>query len=266
MSHTSNPYVSIVLPTYNQGDYLPTALESIFNQTWQDFELIVVNDGSTDHTAKVLADYQQRHDFQVIHKTNGKLPRALNTGFEQVRGKYLTWTSSDNIMLPTMLETLVRALDNHPEVGFVYADWEVIDEVDQLVGTVHTLEHDPYLLMRLNYINACFLYRHDCQEKIGLYNPEYILAEDWEYWWRISRTFKLMRVPQVLYQYRVHNGSLTSVAVLTEKQGRSTGYQKLLADFRRHPVGWYLSRLKFEWLKLRMGQDPKLYLQPHLKG
>ncbi len=266
MASTATPYVSVVLPTYNQAGYLPAALDGVFNQTWQDFELIVVNDGSTDNTADVLAEYQQRYDFKVIHKQNGKLPRALNTGFEQVCGKYLTWTSSDNIMLPAMLETLVGALDENPDVGFVYADWEVIDEDDELVGTVRTLEHDLHLLMRVNYVNACFMYRRACQQKVGLYDPDYILAEDWEYWWRIARSFKLMRVPRILYQYRVHSTSLTSLEVLTEKQGRSVGYQKLLADFRSKPLDWYLSRLKYEWLKLRLGQDPQLYLQPHLKG
>jgi glycosyltransferase involved in cell wall biosynthesis len=260
------PYVSVILPTYNQADYLPAALDSIFQQTWRDFELIVVNDGSTDNTADVLADYQERYSFTVIHKQNGKLPRALNTGFEQARGKYLTWTSSDNIMLPCMLESLVQALDDNPAVGFVYADWEVIDENDELLATVRTLDHDRHLLMRINYVNACFMYRHTCQDTVGLYDPEYILAEDWEYWWRISRSFELLHIPRVLYQYRVHSGSLTSTAVLTAKRGISVGYQKLLQDFRSKPLDWYISRLKVAWMRLKLGQDPQRYLQPHLEG
>jgi len=98
--------VSVVLPVYNQAGYLPAALDSVFAQTYLHYELIVVDDGSTDATPQVLADYQQRHAFTVIRQANQRLPRALNTGFAAARGEYLTWTSSDNVMLPDMLAVL----------------------------------------------------------------------------------------------------------------------------------------------------------------
>jgi glycosyltransferase involved in cell wall biosynthesis len=260
------PLVSVVLPTYNQAEYLPQALDSVLNQTWRDYELIVVNDGSTDDTPRILDECQQRHSFTVIHQENQKLPRALNTGFRLARGQYLTWTSSDNVMLPHMLEVLVDALDRHPQVGLVYADWEVIDEQDIVIGAVQTLDFDRYLLMRTNYINACFLYRRACQDAVGLYDPEYIHAEDWEYWLRISRTFDMMHVPQTLYQYRVHGSSLTEMDVLTQADGQSIGYRKLAAEFRAHPLAWYFSKLKWEWLRLKLGQCPRSHLRPYAKG
>lgn len=251
-----SPRLSIVLPTYNQAHFLPRALDSVLNQTFHDYELIVVNDGSTDDTSHVLNEYQQRYGFTVVHQVNQKLPGALNTGFRRARGQYLTWTSSDNIMLPNMLQVLVDALDRHPEIGLVYADWEVIDEQDVVVGVVQTLDFDRFLLMRIDYINACFLYRRACQDKVGLYDPEYIHAEDWEYWLRIARHFKMMRVPQVLYQYRVHRSSLTQTEVLTQAEGRSIGYRKLAADFHAHPLAWYYSKLKWEWLRFKLGRVP----------
>jgi glycosyltransferase involved in cell wall biosynthesis len=263
---SDSPQVSVVLPTYNQAEYLPQALDSVLNQNWRDYELIVVNDGSTDDTPRILDEYQQRYGFNVIHQENQKLPRALNTGFRQARGQYLTWTSSDNVMLPHTLEVLVDALDSHPQVGLVYADWEVIDEHDAVIGAVQTFDFDRYLLMRVNYINACFLYRRACQDAVGLYDPEYIHAEDWEYWVRISRSFEMMRVPQVLYQYRVHSSSLTETDVLTQAEGRSIGYRKLAASFHARPWAWYFSKLKWEWLRLKFGQDPRLYLQPYARG
>jgi hypothetical protein len=76
----------------------------------------------------------------------------------------------------------------------------------------------------------------------------------------------MMRVPQVLYQYRVHNRSLTEVKVLTQAEGHSKGYRKLAADFRARPWAWYFSKLKWEWLRLKLGQDPRLYLRPYAKG
>jgi glycosyltransferase involved in cell wall biosynthesis len=256
----------VVLPTYNQSGYLPMALDGVLHQTWRDWELIVVNDGSTDDTRRVLDLYQQRHHFTVIHQENQKLPSALNTGFRQARGQYLTWTSSDNVMLPRMLETLVDALDRHPEVGLVYADWEVIDECGAVIGDVRTLDYDRYLLMRTNYINACFLYRRECQDLLGLYDPEYLYEEDWEYWWRIAQSFKMMRVPQMLYQYRVHGGSLSTMEVLGTARAQSVRRSKLASLFRSRPWTWYYSKLKWEWLRLRLGQDPRLRLEPYAKG
>jgi glycosyltransferase involved in cell wall biosynthesis len=242
------PLVSIILPTYNQANYLPATLDSICRQTYHNFELIVVNDGSTDRTPQVLEEYHLSCPYRIIHQQNKKLPGALNTGFTEAHGQYLTWTSSDNILLPNMLAVLVEALNKNPEIGLVYADWETIDQNGNFCSVVHTLDYDPYILMRKNFVNACFLYRRECQEKVGLYNPEYIYAEDWEYWYRISRKFKMCRVPEVLYQYRIHQDSMTSTGVLTQKRGKSTGYLKLYKDFRSNPFRWYYSKLKWELL------------------
>jgi len=258
---TSTPKISVVLPTYNQASYLPQAIESVFWQTNQDFELIVVNDGSTDDTVRILDEYQERNNFMVIHQNNQKLPHALNRGFQRARGEYLTLTSSDNVMLPTMLEDLAGTLDRYPDVGLVYADWQVLDENNEVIGQVHTFEFDRHLLMRVNYINACFMYRKSCQEKVGVYDPQYIHAEDWEYWWRISKYFLMMRVPRILYQYRVHGSSLTQIKVISDARGISEGYQKLSAEFHSHPLIWYFSKLKWEFLRFRLGQDPQGYIQ-----
>lgn len=260
-----SPRVSVVLPTYNQAEYLPRALDSILDQTWRDYELVVVNDGSTDDTPRILEEYHRRHNFTIVSQENQKLPRALNAGFRRAQGEYLTWTSSDNMMLPQMLEVLVDALDRNPQVGLAYADWEVIDESDAVIGVVRTLDFDRHLLMRANYVNACFLYRRTCQDTVGLYDPEYIHAEDWEYWFRIARSFKMMRVPQVLYQYRVHGDSLTVGKVLTQAGGHSMGYRRLADQFRASPWDWYISKLKWEWLRLMQRQDPRLSLQPSTK-
>ena len=261
-SETGTPRVSVVLPTYNQARFLPQALDSILKQTWRDYELIVVNDGSTDETPQILNAYQERHGFTVVHQENQKLPRALNNGFRRARGEYLTWTASDNVLLPNMLEVLVDALANNPHVGLVYADWEVIDEEGEPVGVTRTFDFDRHLLMRINYINACFLYRRACQNAVGLYDPDFIYAEDWEYWWRISGSFEIKRVPEVLYQYRIHGSSLTMTHVLTQAGGHSEGYRRLHARFRSNPWAWRFSKLKWEWLRLRLGQDPRLVLLP----
>jgi glycosyltransferase involved in cell wall biosynthesis len=231
------------------------------NQTWSDYELIIVNDGSTDETKNILKRYRQRYDFQVVHQENLKLPRALNTGFGLARGEYLTWTSSDNVMLPNMLQVLADALDQNPQVGLVYADWEVINERGETQGVVRTLDYDRHLLLKMNYINACFLYRRSCQDKVGFYDPAFLYAEDWEYWLRISRYYKMMRVPQELYQFRVHSKSLTTTQVLSHSKDSFERYQKLIKHFKIRPWTRLYAKLKWEILRLKLGRDPSPALE-----
>jgi len=241
--------VSIVLPVYNQAYYLSAAMDGVFAQTYGNFELIVVNDGSTDTTAAVLADYQRRHSFTVIEQKNQGLPRALNAGFAHARGHYLTWISSDNIMLPEMLAVLVDALNKDPSLGLVYADRYLMDEEGRTLGRFNTPNYDPYLLLHVNLVHCCFLYRRECMERVGGYDPQFIYGEDWEYWIRISQYYRMKRVPQALYHYRLHSNSMTSE--LVRGTAHNMGYAQFAARMRRRMLmRWYIGKLKWWWLRL----------------
>jgi len=246
--------VSIVMPTYNQADYLPAALESIEAQTFCDFELIVVNDGSTDHTPQVLEELRSRMRFLLIEQANKGLPLALNAGFAQARGRYLTWTSSDNIMLPDMLKVLVKELDSDNSVGVVYTDWYFIDEKGNTTSLFRTLDYNRFLLLYNNIVHCSFLFRRECMEKVGLYDPELIYGEDWEYWIRLSRFYKMKRVPQPLYKYRLHRNTMTSDIV--QGKVRETGYDKFSLRLRRQsPLAWYYARIKWRAVSWLSGRD-----------
>ncbi len=241
------PLVSVVLPVYNQASYLPVALDSIFAQVYPNYELIVVNDGSTDGTAEVLAEYHRHHVFTVITQDNQGLPRALNAGFERARGDYLTWTSSDNAMLPEMLATLVQALEADRGVGLVYADRYLIDDDGNELGRLDLPDYDRYLLLHANLVHCCFLYRRECMERVGLFDPEFIYGEDWEYWIRISESYAMKRVPKPLYRYRLHRSSMTSD--LVRGTARSMAYAEFVRRIRRRmPVRWLIGKLKWRWL------------------
>ncbi len=245
----SSSLISIVLPVYNQADYLPAALDSVFAQTYPHYELIVVDDGSTDATPEVLSRYQERHAFTVIRQDNQGLPRALNAGFAHAHGDYLTWTSSDNIMLPQMLEVLAGALDADPSVGLVYADRYLIDEEGNDLGRFDLPDYDPYLLLHTNLVHCCFLYRRECMERIGGYNPDFIYAEDWEYWIRISQYYRMKRIPQALYRYRLHASSMTSE--LVRGRARHLAYEEFARRIRRRmPLRWVIGKLKWRWLRM----------------
>jgi glycosyltransferase involved in cell wall biosynthesis len=258
MSHK----VSIVLPSYNQAHYLPSALDSIFTQTYQNFELIVVNDGSTDHTAEVLAEYKNKYPFRVVNQENQKLPRALNTGFAQTSGEYLTWTSSDNILLPEMLSILVGALEKYPKIGLVYADRYLMDENAQDIMRLNTPEYDPYLLLHVNLVQCCFLYRRECHDKVGGYDPTFIYGEDWDYWIRISKYFPMKHIDSVPYRYRLHMKSLTSELALGKIKGM--GFLEFSARIRqRMPVRWSIGKIKWRLFRLLNKHHPAVFEFDH---
>lgn len=206
----AQPLVSIVLPTYNGAKYLAEAIDSCLAQTYPAWELIIVDDCSTDTTSAVLAQYAGRDQrIRVIrHEVNRKVPGALNTGHAAARGSYLTWTSDDNRFLPGAIEEMAGFLQEHPGVGMVVADSVMIDENGDYVR-----DYPAQPASRLAYINAlgpCFMYRRSVYESIGSYDPELFLAEDYDYWLRIYRQFEIARLNKVLYEFRWHDQSLTN--------------------------------------------------------
>lgn len=147
----------------------------------------------------------------------------------------------------------------------VYSDWELIDNGGHSLGLVRTLDYDPHLLMRTNYINASLMYRRECQDHVGLYDERYLHVEDWEYWLRIAREFPMLRVPEVLYQYRVHEGTLTERKVVVSED-LTKGQRRLARLLMSRRMSWMISKLKWELLRWRMAGDPRRKIQPNIWG
>lgn len=208
------PKISIVLPVYNGERYLRESLDSILAQTMTDFELIAVDDCSTDATSVILAEYAVRDSrIRIIRNgENQKLPRSLNIGFAEARGEYLTWTSDDNVYLPEAFVRMADYLDRFPDTMMVNASVDMMDEE----GNVEHSEGDRFdaeflLSFYENRIGACFLYRRTVLEEIGGYDPEMFLIEDHEYWLRIMLQYgRIGHIKEVLYHYRQHAKSLTA--------------------------------------------------------
>jgi glycosyltransferase involved in cell wall biosynthesis len=212
------PLISIVLPTYNGSRYLREAVDSCLAQTYQNWELILVDDCSTDATPQIIAEYasRDRRIRSIRHVVNKKLPEALNTGHAAARGEYLTWTSDDNRFLPNALEEMTCFLQAHPEIALVYADSRIIDETGTFVEIYPARPASS--LAYLNAVGPCFLYRKRVYEIVGRYDAELYLAEDYDYWLRVYREFEIAPITQVLYEYRRHSHSLTSTALETSLQ------------------------------------------------
>ena len=206
----SSPLVTIVLPVYNGSHYLGESIQSCLAQTYGDWELVIVDDASTDDTPARIADYIRRDKRirSIRQEINRKLPAALNTGFRNSRGAYLTWISDDNAFRPEAIAEMVRFLERRPDVDLVYADYTQIDENGVPLRRVAV--ETPQGLPLNNWVGACFLYRRAVHERLGGYAENLFLAEDYDFWLRAAAHLKLEPVHEDLYLYRIHNASLTS--------------------------------------------------------
>lgn len=201
--------VSIVLPVYNGEEHISEAIESILLQTYKNWELIIVNDCSTDSTLDICEDYGKRDKRIVVvsNNENKKLPKSLNVGFERASGDYYTWTSDDNMYKPSALKKMVDRLQHDSTLAMVYCDYTEIDENGKKRSGVSLLE--PQFLVTGNVCGACFMYTSEVAKKVGDYDANLFLAEDYDYWMRILQKGKIAHIKEDLYYYRIHKGSLT---------------------------------------------------------
>lgn len=204
------PKVSIVLPTYSRADLLPGAIDSVLAQTFTDWELIIVDDCSSDETPEVIARYESLDPRirSIRNDPNKKLPASLNVGMDAAAGSYLTWTSDDNFYRPHALQRMVEELDADPELGVVYADCMLIDDELHELGIAEVAE--PEVLLLWNCVRGCFMYRREVHEALSGYDVNRFLVEDWDFWLRASIQFKLKPIREDLYLYRMHDRSLTA--------------------------------------------------------
>ena len=203
--------VSVVVPVYNGMPYLEALMESLFRQTIKNFEIIVVNDGSTDGTGAYLDGLKNDKIFiKVIHQENRKLPGALNRGFSESKGRRLTWVSADCACRPDMLERLSSALEAFPQAGMAYSPFFFVDYSGKIMGKIEMQRLVTRELLIRNPGNASFMYTRDAMEKTGIYDERLVGVEDWYYWLRMSTIFPFVYIPECLYYYRLHASSMQS--------------------------------------------------------
>ncbi len=250
--------VSIVLPVYNGEDYVALSIESVLEQTYSDFELIIIDDGSTDTTPQIVDAYAQRDSrIKVVHQKNIRLPKTLSKGFRMAQGEFFTWTSADNIMHENFLERFVNDLENAPSVGMIWGNMRLIDENGCPIRDNEWYANSEYpeevmfpksiLCLNVvanNYIGAAFMYRATCAHIVLDYSAFKFCTEDYDYWMKINELCVLRHTSfdDALYSYRFHSNSLTS----KDKELKITENRyklMLLDDFRRDyllkPLIWY---------------------------
>jgi glycosyltransferase involved in cell wall biosynthesis len=216
MARTKNkPTVSIIVPTYNRGQLIARSVKSVLNQTYRDFELIIVDDASTDNTEEVVSSFNDKRIRYIRHEENRGEAAARNTGIKAARCNYIAYQDSDDEWFPEKLAKQMELLkDASPEVGVIYTGfWKTENHrktyipfswVNQKNGDIHKE------LLKGNFIGSpVVLIKKDCFNRVGLFDERLCNLVDWEMWLRISKQyhFRCVDEPLVIAHYDSANVS-----------------------------------------------------------
>lgn len=206
------PKVSVVIPAYNSMKYLPDTLKSVWHQTYTDFEVILVNDGSSDNI-KEWASQIKDSRFKFISQPNQGASAARNAGILASTGEYIALLDADDLWAPTKLETHVLCLDNHPEVGLVCSWTAMMNAQGQPTGRLlkPAADGNVYSKILVQNIVDCpsAVIRRSCFDKIGLFDTSIRYNEDWEMWIRIAAAYNFSVIQEPLVYYRQHPNNVS---------------------------------------------------------
>lgn len=238
------PLVSVVIPAYNAEAYIAEAIESVLNQTYPNFELIIIDDKSPDQTLMIAKSYESKDSrVKVIeNEKNVGVGGNRNRGIAEAGGEYICWLDSDDISLPDRVEKQVEYLENHPAVGVVGGFITFFDE-NGVKATRRYAENDKELRAKVFRYNPvaqpASMVRKKCYEIVGLFNPELRVDEDLEMLFRIGEKFEFANLQQVVLKYRQSDTSLTAANLrkmelgalsLRKKYKKSRAYRYTLLD------------------------------------
>ncbi len=230
-----NPKVTVLMSIYNGEKYLHQAINSILNQTFKDFEFLIINDGSTDGTAEILQSY---NDFRIRIINNEKnigLTKSLNKGLKLAKGDYIARMDADDISLPERFERQVEFLNKNKKMGLVGTFWYTIDENGQEIDiskptnsiyAVHFMCHGTSMI------------RKRCLDKIGFYREVFEFAQDYDLWLRIADKYEIKNIKEPLYKLRIRDDSISlkkktqqnlyaSLAIKMAKERKKYGRDRL---------------------------------------
>jgi glycosyltransferase involved in cell wall biosynthesis len=225
------PKVSLIMTVYNRERYLEEAITSVLAQTYPHYELILWNDGSSDHSGEIAARFANQDPrieyFQAEHQGRNASLRAAH---RQAKGTYLGWIDSDDRLTPATLAATVAYLDNEPEVGMVYTDHQIIDAQGNLQGYGHRCRI-PYSKDRMlvDFMTFHFrLIRRDCfKQAVGI-NPSFEAAIDFDLCLRLAEVTTITHLQVPLYEYRVHPQSMSSQGRYRQVQSAKAAVEQAL--------------------------------------
>ncbi|MCX5874078.1 MAG: glycosyltransferase [Deltaproteobacteria bacterium] len=203
----SNPQITVLMSVFNGSDYLPVAVESILNQSFTDFEFLIIDDGSSEPVIDDILSYGDDR-IRTIRQENMGLTKSLNTGISLARGEYVARMDADDISLPDRLKNQFKVISRSKRLDLVGTFFEIIDEKGNLVQKKELIIDPVYRLWRLqfhnNYGHGSMVFRKSSIIKVGMYDSRLRFAQDFDLWSRISKKDNTHIIPEFLYGYRMN--------------------------------------------------------------
>jgi glycosyltransferase involved in cell wall biosynthesis len=224
-SNTTNPKVSVVMPVYNAEKFLRESLDSILRQTFEDFEVIIINDGSTDDSKSIINEYQKRDDRIIVHhQKNHGVVYTANRAIQMAKGEYIARMDADDVSFPDRFLQEVEILDRHPKTVLVCSSFEVFDSNGEFryrdLVPPNTEDIKRALYLRNPIANGSTMVRKKALEEAGLFDE--VFAEDFHMWMKLINKGDFEGTGTVLYRWRMNpNGLTLSNNSLSIHQGKN---------------------------------------------
>jgi len=260
---SQQPLVSVVIATYNMAQYLPQAIDSILRQTWPNLEVIVVDDGSKDNTAAVLATYDSNPRVRYVCTENQGQPKAKNCGIKLTSGDFIAFCDADDLWEPYKLEVQMP-LFTHSRIGIVYSEVSNIDEQNQRYEKApayvrHSGKVTDQLLIRNFVPFGTAIIRRECIEKCGIFDEQFRMGIDWDLWLRYSLYWEFAYSPMRTYIYREWSGQMS-----TNYRGRYDFAIRILSNFiEKHRTMLNSRAVRSAWADMYISQANAIATNEH---
>ena len=205
--------LSVIMPVYNGAKYLKEAIESILSQSYTNFEFIIINDGSTDHSEEIILSFDDSRIVYVKNPENYRLIKTLNLGFSLAKGRYIARMDADDISHPYRLQKQVQFLELNKDYGLIGSGVNLLNGEYKSQLLYHT-DHESLkfaLAFYCPFIHPSVMIRKDVHDGMNLvFDNQYLHAEDYELWTRFAFKTKIANIPEYLLDYRIHDAQISS--------------------------------------------------------
>jgi glycosyltransferase involved in cell wall biosynthesis len=211
-----SPKISIITPSYNQGEYIEETIQSVISQEYPNYEYIVIDGGSKDNTVEILTQYYDKIDFWISEADKGQ-SEAINKGLQKAKGEILAYLNSDDVYTKYTLEKVADYFIKNPDVDMIYGDIELIDQNSKVLNIKREIRFDKRMAHFIGFglivPQPAAFWRKSISDKIGLFDENNHFTMDQNYWYKISKFFTIKHIPIVLSKFRIHQTSKTNLNI-----------------------------------------------------
>jgi len=236
-TNIKNPKITVLMPVYNGEKYLREAIESILNQTFTDFEFLIINDGSTDKSEEIIRSYNDSRIRLVNNESNIGLTKSLNKGLDLAKSEYIARMDADDISLSKRLEIQINFMKKHPEIGIAGTWAKIIGKNKIIKCPINSEKIRVVFLFKCSLIHPSVIIRKENLKKCFLkYDEKLKQAQDYDLWSRTIKYFLITNIKKILIQYRIHNFNVSKTQSITQnKTATQTRIRQIQENLKINP-------------------------------